>query len=71
VNDYEQIGIDAYEIAEQIFQECNVPNDFSHQTGLVFGSTNRIKLTPRGWIADINYCTAAFIERFNDFQQRQ
>jgi hypothetical protein len=64
-NDYELIGIDVYEMAQEIFEACNAGNDFCHQTGLVFGGTNRIKLTTRGWVADRSYCTPQFLAAFD------
>ena len=65
MNDYEQIGIDVYEQAEQIFKSCGSGNDFCHQSGLTFGGTNRLTLTAGGWFADPAYCTARFLAAFN------
>jgi len=62
---YEQIGIDVYEQAQGIFYDCKASNDFCHQTELVFGGTNRIKLTAGGWIALTSYCTPQFLAHFN------
>jgi len=53
----------AYEAAT-IFARCGAGDDFCHQTGLVFGGTNRIKLTPLGWVADESYCTERFLRQF-------
>ena len=64
-NDYELIGIAVYEKAQEIFEACDAGNDFCHQTGLVFGGTNRIKLTKSGWVADSSYCTERFLDAFD------
>lgn len=64
-DEYEELGIAVYEKAQEIFEACGVPDDFSHQTGLVFGSTNRIKLTRSGWVADHSYCTEKFLDAFD------
>jgi hypothetical protein len=64
MNNYEEIGIEVYEQAQAIFADCKAENDFCHQTGLVFGGTNRIKLTSRGWIAEPEYCTPLFLMNF-------
>lgn len=64
--EFESIGIGAYEMAEEIFEICGVRHDFCHQTGLVFGSTNRIKLTTRGWVAEESHCTEKFLAAFKE-----
>ena len=68
MNDYEQIGIDTYELAEQIFGLCGAPNDFCHQSELTFGGTNRITLTQWGWQASESHCTAQFLSKFKYLQ---
>ncbi len=61
----DEMGIGVYETAQEIFEACGVPHDFCHQTGLVFGSTNRIKLTRCGWIAESSHCTEEFLDAFD------
>lgn len=63
------IGSEVFEMAEQIFIWCGAESDFCHQTGLVFGSTNRIILTQRGWQMDRSYCTPKFIENFEALKE--
>ena len=59
-----EIGADVYEHAQYIFEQCNAGDDFCHQTGLVFGGWNRIKLTARGWIEEESHCSEAFLQAF-------
>lgn len=56
-----------FDAAEIIFGECGAANDFCHQTGVVFGGTNRIVLTTKGWRADRSYCTPEFLEKFDAY----
>jgi len=65
MNAYEDIGIEVYETAQRIFEACDAGNDFCHQTGLVFGGTNRIRLTTAGWIAEASHCTENFLNKFD------
>jgi hypothetical protein len=60
----EDIGGEVYETAEEIFEACDAADDFCHQTGLVFGGTNRIKLTRSGWVAEYSHCTEEFLTKF-------
>ena len=64
-HEFESIGIQVYEQAQEIFAACGAADDFCHQTGLVFGGTNRIKLTKRGWIAESSHCTEKFLDAFD------
>lgn len=64
MNDLEEMGVAVYEMAQEIFIKCHAKDDFCHQTGLVFGGTNRITLTKRGWEADQGLCTLDFYSRF-------
>jgi len=61
----DDMGVEVYETAQEIFEACGVPDDFCHQTGLVFGGTNRIKLTRSGWVAEHEYCTEEFLDAFD------
>ena len=61
----DEMGLAVYEQAQEIFKACGVPHDFCHQTGLVFGSTNRIKLTIRGWDVESSHCTEEFLDAFD------
>lgn len=63
--EFEAIGIAVYEKAKEIFEDCGAADDFCHQTGLVFGGTNRIKLTARGWQAEESHCTEKFLDSFD------
>lgn len=63
--EFEAIGIAVYETAKEIFEDCGAADDFCHQTGLVFGGTNRIKLTARGWQAEESHCTEKFLDAFD------
>jgi hypothetical protein len=63
-HEFESIGIEVYEQAQEIFEACGVPDDFCHQIGLVFGGTNRIKLTRSGWVAEYSHCTEEFLDKF-------
>ncbi len=69
MNKYEEIGIEVYEQAQEIFEACDAGNDFCHQTGLVFGGWNRIKLTPQGWRAFRSDCTEQFLDKFDRYQE--
>lgn len=60
----EEIGLGVQEIAILIFHECGAESDYCHQTGLVFGSVNRIVLTARGWVAHKSHCTERFLNEF-------
>lgn len=62
---FEEIGIEVWETAQEIFEACDAADDFCHQTGLVFGGTNRIKLTTRGWVAEESHCTEEFLTAFD------
>lgn len=65
-HEFEMMGIQVYEMAKEIFDACGAEDDFCHQTGLVFGGTNRIKLTMRGWVAVESHCTARFLAAFKE-----
>jgi hypothetical protein len=58
------IGEDVAEQARALFEDCGEPDDYCHQTRLVFGGVNRIKLTRWGWRADAGHCTNRFYDRF-------
>ena len=62
----DEMGLGVYETAQEIFEACDAGNDFCHQTGLVFGGTNRIKLTTRGWVAEESHCTEKFLAAFKE-----
>lgn len=64
-----ELGGDVHEMAEQIFEACGACSDFAYQGNLVFGSTNRIKLTSRGWIADTLYCNPDFLRKFERYME--
>ena len=64
-NRLDDLGEEVYAIAATIFENCGAADDFCHQSGLVFGGTNRIKLTIYGWRADESYCTKRFLAEFN------
>ena len=66
----EELGVDVHSVAEQIFDECGAADDFGHQTGLVFGGTNRIVLTSLGWRADRSVCTPGFLEAFDKYMAK-
>jgi hypothetical protein len=68
-DDLLDLGCRVLDMAEQIFKWCGAENDFCHQTGLVFGGTNRIILTHRGWEMDRSYCTEKFIEAFEGLKE--
>jgi len=65
----DDIGYRIFDMAEQIFKWCGAEDDFCHQTGLVFGGTNRIMLTYRGWEMDRSYCSEKFIEAFEGLKE--
>ncbi len=65
----EEIGLRVYGQAQEIFAACDAVDDFCHQTGLVFGGTNRIRLTMTGWVADPAYCTEKFLAKFEELQK--
>lgn len=59
-----------HQVAKDIFEACGAVDDFCHQTGLVFGGTNRIILTVHGWVADRDYCTPQFLAAFDEYMGR-
>ena len=61
-----ELGIEVYQIAESIFEDCGQLRDFGIQDagGLVFGGHNRIFLRERGWVASESHCTDNFIAAF-------
>ncbi len=61
----DEMGLGVYETAQEIFEDCGAADDFCHQTGLVFGGHNRIKLTARGWVAEESHCTEKFLDAFD------
>ena len=56
-----------HQVAKDIFEACGAVDDFCHQTGLVFGGTNRIILTVHGWEAIRDYCTPRFLAAFDEY----
>ena len=58
------------DMAETIFDECGDPDGFcvQHCTWdcIIFGSYNRIKLTPKGWFLIEEACSAEFIAKFKE-----
>jgi hypothetical protein len=62
----EEMSLHVQEIALYIFQACGAEDDYCHQTGLVFGGTNRIVLTSWGWRAHKSHCTERFLKEFTE-----
>lgn len=62
-------------MARSIFIDCGAESDYCVQyrgeNVLIFGGTNRLKLTRYGWTIDPSYCTPRFIELFNEKYGRQ
>jgi hypothetical protein len=66
---YSDIGERVADHARRIFEHCGAAGDFClHNSGLVFGGVNRIKLEPWGWIAERSHCTDAFLTAFVTMQ---
>ena len=60
-----ELGDAVYELAQEIFDNCGATDDICIQHGTVFGGTNRLILTVRGWCPDRSYCTEAFLANFD------
>jgi len=62
-----ELGRSVAEIAADIFADCGSPADFciQHNAGdsIVFGGSNRLTLSARGWKASLIHCSPKFLTR--------
>jgi hypothetical protein len=60
------------EKAENIFEKCGRPDDFCLQFAscfnIIFGGHNRLIWNPNGFRLDERYCSAEFIDKFNQLK---
>lgn len=64
-----ELGHAIAEIAYELFCACDAESDFCvNNTNGIFGSVNRLRITPNGWVASEHHCTERFLNKWREIQ---
>ena len=66
-----EMGVALLEVAEEVFHTCRADEDFCVQSiglsNVVFGGTNRLVFSHKGFFINESHCTPQFVRLFNKY----